>query len=76
MCRYTTVKNADAPVECMYRMIHPYSTSRMMYSTEANARSAEGSKLMVSQIPVSSWLTSTSRDRTPKKYQMLKFLGA
>ena len=31
---------------------------------------------MVSQIPVNNWLTSTSRENTPKKYQRLKFLGA
>ena len=48
----------------------------MMYSTEAKARSAEGSKLMVSQIPVNNWLTSTSSDSTPKKNHRLKFFGA
>ena len=48
----------------------------MMYSTDAKARSAEGSKLIVSQMPVSSWLTSTSSDSTPKKNHKLKFLGA
>ena len=48
----------------------------MMYSTAANARSAEGSKLIVSQTPVSNWLTSTSSESTPKKYQKLKFFGA
>jgi len=36
------MKNADAPVECMYRMSQPHSTSRMMYSTEANASSPSG----------------------------------
>ncbi|SVJ78200.1 Uncharacterised protein [Klebsiella pneumoniae] len=48
----------------------------MMYSTEANASSADGVKLMVSQMPVRIWLTSTSSAREPKKYQKLKFFGA
>ena len=48
----------------------------MMYSTEANASSAEGVKLMVSHTPVTIWLTSTSSAREPKKYRKLKFLGA
>jgi len=42
MCRYTTMKNAEAPVEWMYRMSQPPGTSRMMYSTEAKAVSAPG----------------------------------
>jgi hypothetical protein len=58
------------------RRIQPYSTSRMMYSTEANASSADGVKLMVSQTPVTIWLTSTSSASEPKKYRKLKFLGA
>ena len=36
------MKNADAPVECMYRISQPHSTSRMMYSTELNASAADG----------------------------------
>jgi hypothetical protein len=31
---------------------------------------------MVSQMPVSNWLTRTTSESTPKKYQKLKFLGA
>ena len=45
-----------------------------MYSTEANAPSALGLNIMVSQIPVTNWLTNTTIDNTPKKYQKLKFL--
>ncbi|MNU08046.1 hypothetical protein D3C72_2539240 [compost metagenome] len=37
MCRYTTTKKAEAPVECIVRISQPQGTSRMMYSTEANA---------------------------------------
>ena len=36
------MKNAEAPVECMYRINQPHSTSRMMYSTEAKASNADG----------------------------------
>ena len=31
---------------------------------------------MVSQIPVTIWITSTKSDKAPKKYQKLKFFGA
>ena len=36
------MKKAEAPVECMYRISQPQSTSRMMYSTEPKASAAEG----------------------------------
>ena len=36
------MKKNEAPVECMYRISQPHSTSRMMYSTEWNASAAEG----------------------------------
>ncbi len=42
MWRYTQMKNAEAPVECRYRISQPHGTSRMMYSTEANASVASG----------------------------------
>ncbi len=70
------MKNSEAPVLCMYRISQPHSTSRMMYSIEAKASSALGLKCIVRKMPVTSWLTSTTSDRTPKMYQMLKFFGA
>ena len=48
----------------------------MMYSTEAKASAADGLYFIVSQIPVTIWLTSTSIASEPKKYQKLKFFGA
>ena len=35
-----------------------------MYSTEAKAPPAEGSKCMVNQIPVSNWLANTKINKT------------
>jgi hypothetical protein len=55
----------------------------MMYSTLANATGtpdafseASGLKCMVSRMPVTIWITSTSIASEPKKYQKLKFFGA
>ena len=32
------MKNREAPFMCVYRMIHPISTSRVMRITDSNAR--------------------------------------
>jgi len=36
------MKKNEAPVECMYRISQPHSTSRMMYSTELKASASLG----------------------------------
>ncbi len=42
MCKYMTIKKNEAPVECIYLINQPHSTSLMMYSTDANADAASG----------------------------------
>jgi len=37
MCKYKNKKNAEAPLECIFRINHPYSTSRLIESTDINA---------------------------------------
>jgi hypothetical protein len=48
----------------------------MMYSTEANAPSEDGTKFMVNQIPVTIWFTKTIVARKPNTYQKFMFFGA
>lgn len=39
MCMNMIIKNNDAPFMCVYRVIAPISTSRMMWITESNLNS-------------------------------------
>lgn len=39
MCMNMIIKNKDAPFMCVYRVIAPISTSRMMWITESNLNS-------------------------------------